>query len=135
MNSQLRTDTVNESNERLFITRDIRGSIEMDCNSSTECRPVRPQPLPRDREELEIELFRSRDEFIALRARLAQSEIEVKRLRESATLKYFTSPTEHLDYLEGLVKDLEFQILELKKSTTWRIGRFIMSPIRLLKRG
>jgi len=107
----------------------------MDGNSSTECRPVRPQPLPRDREDLEIELLRLRDEFIGMRARFAQSEIELKRLRESANLKSFTSPTEHVDYLEGVVKDLESQISALKKSTTWRIGRFIMSPIRLLKRG
>ena len=90
-------------------------------------------PLPEESSELKREIFRLRDEVVGLRAELGQAETRIKRHVEIAHLESAPEPATHIEYLEGVVRDLQFQIDEIRRSATWRLGRFLMSPLRLMK--
>ena len=102
--------------------------------SSAAARPVAPLRLPDDVQDLHLEIYALRDEVLGLQAQLAQSEVTIKKLKEGEALKFAMDPLAHVDHLETVVNDLEFQIGEIKASTTWKLGRFLLTPIRLLKR-
>ena len=55
------------------------------------------------------------DEIIGLRAALAQESVRNAPSRQR-------------------VEELEAEILALRHSTTWRVGRLVMTPVRLLRR-
>lgn len=95
--------------------------------------PELPLPLPDDSLELKREIFQLRDEVVGLRAELGESESRIKQIVEIAHLESTIDPTAHIDYLKGVVRDLELQIEEIRESATWRLGRFVMSPIRFVK--
>lgn len=96
--------------------------------------PAAQSKLPDDVEDLHLEIYALRDEVLGLQARLAQSEVTVKKLKEGEALEFAMDPLAHVDHLETVVNDLEFQIREIKASSTWKLGRFLLTPIRLLKR-
>lgn len=95
--------------------------------------PELPVPLPDDSLELKREIFRLRDEVVGLRAELGEAESRIKQIVEIAHLENTIDPTAHIDYLKGVVRDLELQLDEIRVSATWRLGRIAMSPIRLMK--
>jgi hypothetical protein len=55
------------------------------------------------------------DEVIGLRAALAQESVRNSPPRQR-------------------VEQLEAEILALRQSTTWRVGRLVMAPVRILRR-
>jgi len=97
-------------------------------------RPTLASQLSDNVEDLHHEIYVLRDEILGLQARLAQSEVTIKKLKEGEALEFAMDPLAHVDHLETVVNDLEFQIGEIKASTTWKLGRFLLTPIRLLKR-
>lgn len=65
-------------------------------------------------EAYQRELART-DEIIGLRAALAQEAVRNSPSRQR-------------------LEQVEAEILALKRSATWRIGRLVMTPVRVLKR-
>lgn len=96
--------------------------------------PVAPRRLPDDVHGLHLEIYALRDEILGVQARLAQAEMTIKKYRESEALGISMEPAVHVEYLETAVADLEFQIQEIKSSSTWKLGRLVLSPVRLFKR-
>lgn len=99
--------------------------------------------------QLELALLQSRDfaigaaaeasEIPIIRAKFAESERQLADANE-----HIKSHVAHIARLEQLVadllklekvnKDLRTQMNHLKISVTWRVGRLIMLPIRIVKR-
>ena len=99
--------------------------------------------------QLELALLQSRDfaigaaaeasEIPIIRAKFAESERQLADANE-----HVRSHVAHIARLEQLVadllklekvnKDLRTQMNHLKISVTWRVGRLIMLPIRIVKR-
>ena len=111
--------------------------------------PVVSQRLTDDVQELHKEIYVLRDEVLGLQARLAQAEVTVKKYKKAGealhflmdpsahageALYFLMDPSAHVEYLETVVDDLEFQIRDIKASSTWKIGRILLSPIRLFSR-
>jgi len=95
--------------------------------------PVRPRPLPDDARELKAEVLRLRDEIIGLRAVIAEAEVRDKARAESEALSAVIDPSAHVVYLQGVVADLEFQLREVRSSSTWKVGRVLLSPVWALR--
>ena len=96
--------------------------------------PVVSKRLADDVQELHKEIYVLRDEIVGLQARLAQAEVTIKRYKEGQARNFIMDPSAHVEYLETVVDDLEFQIRDIKASSTWKIGRILLSPIRLFSR-
>ena len=106
-------------------------------NSETDfsmLAPVKPRALPRATEELQHEVLRLRDEVIGMRARLAEAEAVIKRQVEIQTISSSVDPAIHVEYLKGVVEDLEKQLKDIRSSSTWRLGRLLLAPVRVFKR-
>ena len=96
--------------------------------------PVEPRRLPDDVHGLRLEIYALRDEILGFQARLAGAEIIIKKCKESEASGISMEPAVHVEYLETVVADLEFQIREIKSSSTWKLGRLLLSPLRVFKR-
>jgi len=96
--------------------------------------PVAPRRLPDDVHGLHLEIYALRDEILGVQARLAEAEIIIKKCKESEASEISMEPAVHVEYLETVVADLEFQIREIKSSSTWKLGRLLLSPVRIFKR-
>ncbi len=103
--------------------------------------------------QLELALLQSRDfaigaaaeasEIPIIRAKFQNQFAESERLLADAN-EHIKSHVAHIARLEKLVadllklervnKDLRTQMNHLKISVTWRVGRLIMLPIRIVKR-
>lgn len=96
--------------------------------------PLSPKPLSINCLELQHEVLRLRDEVVGLRARLAEAEVVIKRTSEAGSISSQLNLDERAAYLTGIVDDLESQISAIKSSSTWRIGRALLLPVRIVKR-
>lgn len=96
--------------------------------------PVAKSPLTSDVGELHREIYVLRDEVLALQARLGQTEVLIKKYRDSEALDLVVDPSIHVENLQSRVADLEFQLQSIKASTSWKLGRLLLSPIRLFRR-
>ena len=96
--------------------------------------PVAPRRLPDDVHGLHLEIYALRDEIFGVQARLAQAEVIIKKYRESEASRISMEPAVHVEYLESAVADLEYQVREIKSSSTWKLGRLLLFPVRLFKR-
>lgn len=96
--------------------------------------PIRSQQLTSDVQGLHKEIYTLRDEVLGLQARLAQAEVVIKKYKEGEALDFVMDPSAHVEYLETVISDLEFQIRDIKSSSTWKLGRVLLSPIRLFRR-
>lgn len=106
-------------------------------NSETDfsiLAPVKPRALPTAPEELRHEVLRLRDEVIGLRARLAEAEVVIKRQAEMQVISASVDPAIHVEYLKGVVEDLEKQLKDMRSSSTWRLGRLLLAPVRVFRR-
>ena len=97
-------------------------------------KPVVAQRLTDDVQELHKEIYVLRDEVLGLQARLAQAEVTTKKYKEGRSLDFVMDPSAHVEYLKTVIDDLEFQIQDIKASSTWKIGNILLSPIRLFRR-
>jgi hypothetical protein len=107
--------------------RDVSRKVEV-------VTPVLSKRLADDVQELHKEIYTLRDEVLGLQARLAKAEVIIKKYKEGEALDFVMDPAAHVEYLETVVTDLEFQIREIKSSSTWKLGRIFLSPIRIFKR-
>lgn len=99
--------------------------------------------------QLELALLQSRD--FAIGAAAEASEIPIVRALYTESARklgdadaHIKNHLEHIQRLEHLVadlmkleianKDLRLQFDRLKTSATWRIGRIVMLPVRVIKR-
>lgn len=96
--------------------------------------PTKPLPLPSSIEELRREVLRLRDEIVGLRAQLAEAEVTIKRQHDVHALTASPEPAVHVEYLKGVVADLESQLIATRSSTTWRLGRLLLAPARAFRR-
>lgn len=96
--------------------------------------PLAAKPLPTEPVELQREVLLLRDDLIGLRARLAEAEVVIKRMSEMKAIGSPVDAVDHVEYLMGVVNDLEKQLAAVKSSSTWRIGRALLFPVRLVKR-
>lgn len=96
--------------------------------------PIAVKPLPTEMPQLQHEVLRLRDEVIGLRALLAEAEVVVKSRSEHDAIRYKDQASDHIEYLQGVVADLEDQLEAIRVSSTWRLGRALLLPVRLFKR-
>lgn len=96
--------------------------------------PAKPIPLPSRHEELRHEVLRLRDEVVGLRALLAEAEVTIKRQHDVHALSASVEPEVHVEYLKHVVADLESQLIATRSSTTWRLGRLLLAPVRVFRR-
>jgi hypothetical protein len=90
--------------------------------------------LPADPLELRHEVLRLRDELIGVRALLAEAEVVIKRYMERESIGSSLTPEAHVEYLKGVVDDLELRLAATRSSATWRIGRVILFPLHFARR-
>ena len=103
--------------------------------------------------QLELSLLHSRDFAIGAAAEMGEARAEAQKNlamyieSERQLGDANTHIQSHLNHIQRLVdalqdlpkiqkinQDLLLQIVNLRKSATWRIGRLIMLPIRILKK-
>lgn len=90
--------------------------------------------LPDDVNQLRLEILRLRDENIGLHAELAEE-------RSRRTMSVGEDQDSNSYSVAGLVSGFEAQIVALsseigliRSSWTWRVGRWVMLPVRVIKR-
>ena len=101
---------------------------------STVAVPVAPRSLPNDVHGLHLEIYALRDEILGAQARMAQAEVIIKKYQGNEASGTSMEPAAQVEYLEMAVADLEYQIREIKNSSTWKLGRLLLFPIRLFRR-
>jgi len=90
--------------------------------------------LSRDLSACHLEILRLRDEVIGLQAELVEARNRIKRsLDGDQDLKVY-SAAGLISYLEAQVDAHVREIALIRNSWTWKVGRIVMTPIRVLKR-
>lgn len=92
------------------------------------------ESLPTDLVQSQHEILRLRDEVSGLSHTVGvlRGELELRRINQSAT----STADEFVD-IEHLVFERDHyqqRAEELQQSTTWRVGAFLLAPIRFLRR-
>lgn len=90
-------------------------------------------PMPSNLTEAQYEILRLRDEVIGLQAVVGtlRGEIELRTVQKNATERL----TNHVDVSHLIFERDHYRTVaeELKHTTTWRVGKFILFPIAILK--
>ena len=87
-----------------------------------------------DNEALKLEILKLRDELIGAEARLGQVKAELLRTAGHGRLKLQADGIENHAQVLTENKALKRELQQLKKSTTWRIGRLLVRPLSLFKK-
>ena len=87
-----------------------------------------------DTEALKLEVLKLRDELIGAEARLGQVKAELLRTAGHGRLKLQADGIENHAQVLTENKALKRELQQLKKSTTWRIGRLLVRPLSLFKK-
>jgi len=87
-----------------------------------------------DAEALKLEVLKLRDELIGAEARLGQVKAELLRTAGHGRLKLQADGIENHVQVLTENKALKQELRQLKKSTTWRIGRLVVRPLSLFKK-
>lgn len=99
--------------------------------------PARPVisgfDLP-EQAELALEVMRLRDQVFGLRAENAEMAARLAEALERNDLRSNLDPDTVVEHLELVVHDLEFQLRQVKESTTWRLGRALLRPVSWIRR-
>lgn len=95
--------------------------------------PLRVPALSQDAKELQLEVLRLRDAIFGLRAEKAELSARMHAQTEAAHLGAEADSNDAVEHLELVVHDLQVQLAAIKSSTTWRVGRLLVSPVRLLR--
>lgn len=90
--------------------------------------------MPTDLVQSQQEILRLRDEIAGLSHAVGvlRGELELRRISQSA----ISSTDEFVD-IEHLVFERDHyqqRAEDLQRSTTWRVGSFLLAPLRLLRR-
>ena len=94
---------------------------------------IRAAALTEDPQDLQIEVLRLRDMVIGLRAENAELAATSMAAAERASLISTPDAEDVVENLELVVHDQQIQLDAIKRSTTWRIGRLLLSPVRWLR--
>ena len=87
-----------------------------------------------DTEALKLEILKLRDELMGAEARLGQVKAELLRLAGQGRLKLQADGIENHAQVLTENKALKRELQQLKKSTTWRLGRLLVRPLSLFKK-
>ena len=87
-----------------------------------------------DTEALKLEILKLRDELIGAEARLGQVKAELLRTAGHGRLKLQADGIENHAQVLTENKALKRELQQLKKSTTWRLGRLLVRPLSLFKK-
>ena len=87
-----------------------------------------------DTEALKLEVLKLRDVLIGAEARLGQVKAELLRVAGHGRLKLQADGIENHAQVLTENKALKRELQQLKKSTTWRIGRMAVRPLSLFKK-
>jgi hypothetical protein len=87
-----------------------------------------------DTEALKLEILKLRDELIGAEARLGQVKAELLRVAGHGRLKLQADGIENHAQVLTENKALKRELQQLKKSTTWRLGRLLVRPLSLFKK-
>ena len=87
-----------------------------------------------DTEALKLEILKLRDELMGAEARLGQVKAELLRLAGQGRLKLQADGIENHAQVLGENRALKQELRQLKKSTTWRIGRIVVRPLSIFKK-
>ena len=87
-----------------------------------------------DTPALKLEILKLRDELMGAEARLGQVKAELLRLAGQGRLKLQADGIENHAQVLGENRALKQELRQLKKSTTWRIGRLVVRPLSLFKK-
>ena len=87
-----------------------------------------------DNEALKLEILKLRDELIGAEAQLGQVKAELLRVAGHGRLKMQADGIENHAQVLGENRALKQELQQLKKSTTWRIGRLLVRPLSLFKK-
>lgn len=69
-----------------------------------------------------------------MKARLAEVEWLLQRHDEAKFFGDYVEDWEHVEHLKSRVESLEQELQNLKRSATWRVGSFLLAPLRALRR-
>jgi hypothetical protein len=95
--------------------------------------PANSGLLSRDLSTCHLEILRLRDEVIGLQAELVEARNRIERsLDEDQELRTY-SAAGLISYLEAQGEAQAREIALIRNSWTWKIGRIVMTPIRVLK--
>ena len=90
-------------------------------------------PMPSNLTEARHEILRLRDEVIGLQAVVGtlRGEIELRAVQKNATERL----TNHVDVSHLIFERDHYRTVaeELKHTTTWRVGKFMLFPVAVLK--
>jgi len=90
--------------------------------------------LSKDSKTCHLEILRLRDEVFGLKAELEEAKNRIERsLNEDHELKTY-SAAGLISYLEAQIEVHLREIALIRSSWTWRVGRIMMSPVRVLKK-
>lgn len=87
-----------------------------------------------DTEALKLEILKLRDELMGAEARLGQVKGELLRVAGHGRLKLQPEGIENHAQVLGENRALKQELQQMKKSTTWRIGRLVVRPLSLFKK-
>ena len=87
-----------------------------------------------DTEALKLEILKLRDELIGAEAQLGQVKAELLRVAGHGRLKMQADGIENHAQVLTENKALKRELQQLKKSTTWRLGRLLVRPLSLFKK-
>ena len=87
-----------------------------------------------DTEALKLEILKLRDELIGAEAQLGQVKAELLRVAGHGRLKLQADGIENHAQVLTENKALKRELQQLKKSTTWRLGRLLVRPLSLFKK-
>jgi len=90
--------------------------------------------LPTDLVQAQHEILRLRDEIVGLTKTIGvlRGELELSRITRSGNL--FTSEFVDLEHVVFERDHYRQRAEELQHSTTWRVGSFMLAPLRVFRR-
>ena len=97
-------------------------------------RPVMRAETMSGAADLELEVLRLRDRVLGLRAENAELSAQLAGSIETAALRSGADAETVTEHLETVVHDLDFQLRQVKASTTWRLGSALLRPVRWVRR-
>ena len=100
----------------------------------TPAMPAVNADLPTGEADLVLEVLRLRDRVHGLRAENAELSARLAAATESSALQKELNPEDVIEHLELVVHDLDFQLKQVRSSTTWRVGRLVLAPVRVRRR-